>query len=80
MRPEYVTLAAPNAAGAVAVTVTQAQDIGTYWLVTATVAGSDAVVRARLSPDQPVPKAGEAAWFGVVGRHTCFYKNEELVA
>jgi len=27
VRPEYVTLAAPNAAGAVPATVTQAQDI-----------------------------------------------------
>ena len=79
VRPEYVTLAEPNAAGAVAATVTQAQDIGTYWLVTATVQGGS-VVRARLSPDAAIPRPGATVWLGLVGSHTCFYKNEELVA
>jgi glycerol transport system ATP-binding protein len=79
VRPEYVTIAAANAEGAVAATVTQAQDIGTYWLVTATV-GDGAVVRARLSPDQAIPKVGAVVWLAIVGSHTCFYKDEELVA
>jgi glycerol transport system ATP-binding protein len=79
VRPEYVTIASANAAGAVAATVTQAQDIGTYWLLTATVGGG-AVVRARLRPDQAIPKVGETVWLGLVGAHTCFYKDEELVA
>jgi glycerol transport system ATP-binding protein len=81
VRPEYVTLAAPHAPGALAATVTQAQDIGTYWLVTAR-AGSGAeesLIRARLSPEQPIPKAGDAVWLNVVGSHTCFYRNEELI-
>jgi glycerol transport system ATP-binding protein len=79
VRPEYVTIASPNAAGAIAATVTQAQDIGTYWLVTSTV-GEGAIVRARLAPDQIIPKVGETVWLGIVGAHTCFYKDEELVA
>jgi glycerol transport system ATP-binding protein len=79
VRPEYVTLAGANAVGAVAATVTQAQDIGTYWLLTATV-GDGAVVRARLAPDQVIPKVGTTVWLGLVGAHTCFYKDEELVA
>ena len=79
VRPEYVTLAAPNAAGALPATVTQAQDIGTYWLLTATV-GDGAIVRARLRPDQVIPKVGTTVWLGLVGAHTCFYKDEELVA
>ena len=79
IRPEYVTLADANAAGAVAATVTQAQDIGTYWLVTATV-GDGAVVRARLSPDEVIPKPGSKVWLTIVSSHTCFYANEELVA
>jgi glycerol transport system ATP-binding protein len=79
VRPEYVTLAAPNASGALPATVTQAQDIGTYWLVTSTV-GNGAIVRARLAPDQAVPKVGETVWLGLIGAHTCFYKDEELVA
>ena len=79
IRPEYVTLAAAQSEGAVPATVTQAQDIGTYWLVTAKVADGT-VVRARLSPEQVIPKAGDAVWLTVVGAHTCFYKDEELVA
>ncbi len=79
VRPEYVSLAAPNAAGAVPGTVKAAQDIGTYWLLTAEV-GDGAVVRARLSPEQAIPKVGEAVWLAIVGSHTCYYKNEELVA
>jgi len=36
--------------------------------------------RARLSPDASPPAVGDTAWFGVKGTHTCYYKNEELVA
>jgi glycerol transport system ATP-binding protein len=79
VRPEYVTLAAANVTGALPATVTQSQDIGTYWLLTATV-GDGAVVRARLSPDQAIPKVGTTVWLGILGAHTCFYKDEELVA
>ena len=79
VRPEYVTLAAPNADGAVPATVTQAQDIGTYWLVTAKVADGS-VVRARLSPEQTIPKPGANVWLAIVGTHTCYYRDEELVA
>jgi glycerol transport system ATP-binding protein len=79
VRPEYVTLAAANEQGAVAATVTQAQDIGTYWLLTATV-GDGAIVRARLRTDRVMPKVGATVWLGLVGTHTCFYKDEELVA
>jgi glycerol transport system ATP-binding protein len=79
VRPEYVTLAGAHEPGAVPATVTQAQDIGTYWLVTAKV-GADAVVRLRLSPEQTIPKPGDSVWLAVVGEHTCFYKDEELIA
>ena len=78
VRPEYVTLAEANAAGALPATVTQAQDIGNYWLVTARVADGT-LVRARLSPEQAIPKAGDAVWLALLGAHTCFYKNEALV-
>ncbi len=78
VRPEYVTLAAAGAVGAVAGTVTQAQDIGTYWLLTARV-GADQVVRARLGPEQTMPKVGDEVWLKIAGDHTCFYQNEELI-
>ena len=69
VRPEYVTLAAGRGRARCAARVTQAQDIGTYWLVTAQV-GDDAraaCVRARLSRTGRSPKAGDAAWLGIVG-------------
>ena len=82
VRPEYVTLADACEAGAVPATVTQAQDIGTYWLVSATV-GSEAnqvIVRARIGPDRRIPAVGDAVWLAIVGPHTCYYRNEELIA
>ena len=89
VRPEYVTVAAPHQDGAIPAVVTQAQDIGTYWLITTRVGDGDGdsgdgsatatVVRARLSPRQTIPRVGDAVWLGIVGPHTCFYKNEELI-
>jgi len=78
VRPEYVTLAVPDAAGALRAVVTQRQDVGTYWLVTAK--AGDSVIRARLSPDITPAAVGETAWFNVKGSHTCYYRNEELMA
>jgi glycerol transport system ATP-binding protein len=82
VRPEYVALAAPGTPGALPAIVTQAQDIGTYWLITARVgSGADeSLIRARLSPAQNVPQAGDAVSLNIVGPHTCFYRNEELIA
>jgi glycerol transport system ATP-binding protein len=81
IRPEYVTLADANAAGALPVRVTQAQDIGMYWLVTGVVGtGADErAVRARIAPQQAIPQPGSTAWFGLVGAHTCFYNGDELI-
>jgi glycerol transport system ATP-binding protein len=78
VRPEYVTLTEAHAAGALQAVVTQRQDVGTYWLLTAK--SGDSTIRARLSPETTPPAVGDAAWFGVKGTHTCYYKNEELVA
>ncbi len=83
VRPEYVQLAVEGAAGAIPGVVTQAQDIGTYWLVTTQVGeggAPKAVLRARLAREQAIPKVGERVWLAIVGPHTCYYKNEELVA
>ena len=63
--------------------VTQAQVIGTYWLLTAEVGnggGVTSVVRARLGTRQAIPKIGETVWLTLVGAHTCFYKDDVLVA
>ena len=84
VRPEYVTLAGAGGEGAVPARVTQAQDIGTYWLLTTEVGGDGdgaaSVVRARLGTRQPIPRAGETVWLRLVGAHTCFYKDDLLVA
>jgi glycerol transport system ATP-binding protein len=33
-----------------------------------------------LSPEQIIPKVGDVVWLNVIGTHTCFYRNEELIA
>ncbi|MCY7318293.1 MAG: ABC transporter ATP-binding protein [Ramlibacter sp.] len=78
VRPEYVRLARTGDSGALAATVLQLQDIGTHLLLTASVAGQ--TVKARLDPDTPAPAVGDTAWLQLVSEHSCFYRNEELVA
>ena len=46
----------------------QVQDIGTYWLLTATLADGS-LVRARLRPEQAVPSAGDSVWLALLGAH-----------
>ena len=77
VRPEYVAVMPADAPGALQATVTQVQDIGTYWLLNARI--GDAVVRARLNPDSAVPRAGESVWLGIVGPHTCWYAADETL-
>ena len=79
VRPEYVTLAATAEPGALPAVVAQAQDVGTYWLVTART-DDGTTIRARLSPHDPVPAVGDVAWLRVNGAHTCFYENDQLIA
>ena len=78
VRPEYVTLDEPGSARAVCGTVLRVQDIGTHLVLTAQVEGTS--VKAKLPPDAAVPAAGQPVWLRVLGEHTCFYVNEELVA
>ncbi len=77
VRPEYVSLASANEAGAVPVTVVRVQDVGTHLMLTATLEGH--AIKARLSPETMLPAVGESAWLQVLGEHTCFYKDEVLV-
>jgi glycerol transport system ATP-binding protein len=79
IRPEYVTLATAGVPGALPATITQAQDIGTYWLITADVSNGT-LIRARLNREHAIPNVGDTAWLSVIGAHTCFYRNEELIA
>jgi len=79
VRPEYVTLESADAPGTIPAVVTQAQDIGTYWLVSARIAGSDTPIRLRVNPARTIPRVGDAVRLGVVGTHTCFYRDEKLI-
>ncbi|WP_332775656.1 ABC transporter ATP-binding protein [Polaromonas sp.] len=78
VRPEYVTLAGAGDPGALPALVTRAQDIGTHLMLTATIGAQ--TLKARLGPEAAAPQPGDTVWLQVLGPHTCFYKNEELVA
>jgi glycerol transport system ATP-binding protein len=78
IRPEYVTLAAAHTAGALPMTVSQVQDVGTHVILSASIAGH--TVKARLPADAAQWATGDAVWLRVLGEHTCMYKNEEIVA
>ena len=78
IRPEYLAQAAPGKVGALPCTVTRVQDIGTYRMLTAQV--GEHQLKARFSPETRLPSAGDAVWLRVLGEHTCYYQNEELLA
>jgi glycerol transport system ATP-binding protein len=78
IRPEYLRIAEPNAPGAVSAVVTQVQDVGTHAMLSADAGGSK--LKARLHADAALPAVGETVWLRVLDAHTCYYKNEELVA
>ncbi|MCW8164224.1 ABC transporter ATP-binding protein [Verminephrobacter aporrectodeae subsp. tuberculatae] len=78
VRPEYLTLAAAGQPGALACTVLQWQDIGTHLLLSATLGGHR--LRARLDPQTQPPAVGATVWLQLLGAHTCFFQNEELLA
>ncbi|ABE42443.1 ABC transporter ATP-binding protein [Polaromonas sp. JS666] len=78
VRPEYVVQAPPGDPAALPFKVTLVQDIGTHVMLTATI--GEHTLKARLKPEAEVPQAGQQVWLQVMGPHTCFYINEELVA
>ena len=77
IRPEYLQLDAPGAAGALQAVVKQVQDIGTYWLVSCDASGS--LLKLRLAPDVNPPSVGDTVGLHLLGENTCFYQNEELL-
>ena len=78
VRPEYVSLVSANTRGAMPVTVTQVQDVGTHVMLSGALSGQS--IKARLPSDTPQVSPGGVLWLQVMGEHTCFYKNEEIVA
>ncbi len=81
IRPEYVTVAQTQTAGALPMRVIQVQDVGTHFIVTAEHEGQRVKARlADIATDGEVLVVGSVVWLEVLGAHTCFYKNEEIVA
>ena len=78
IRPEYLRLAATGAPGAVPAVVTQVQDVGTHAMLGAELAGTR--LKARLHADVAPPAIGDTVWLQVLDTHTCYYRDEELVA
>ena len=78
VRPEYVTLVKADAPGALQMLVSKVQDVGTHVMLSADLAGH--TVKARLPADAALLSPGDSVWLQVMGEHTCFYKNEEIVA
>lgn len=78
VRPEYVALVAAQTPGALPMQVVQVQDVGTHVMLTARCA--DQTLKARLSSDAARLAHGETVWLQVLGEHSCFYQNEEIVA
>lgn len=87
LRPEYVALCAADDPHALPLTVQQIQDLGTHCMVTAQAPGRDGAppwaLKARLSHaavQQQALAVGQLRWWQLVGPHTCYYRNEEIVA
>ena len=78
VRPEYVSLAAADSAGALPMTITQVQDVCTHVIVSAT--RESHTIKARLSAIPGNLVAGDRVWLQLMGEHTCFYQNEEILA
>lgn len=78
IRPEYLQLVPAQAAGACAAQVVRTQDMGTHSLVTVML--EDVVLKARLTEQRQLPAVGETVWLPLLNPHTCFYRDEELLA
>lgn len=77
IRPEYLRLVSGNDADAVPVTVTQVRHVGTSQLLGARI--GDQEVKLHLPAEATPPAVGAVVHLALVGLHTCYYRNEELV-
>ncbi len=78
VRPEYLALSHSGDVHALPMVVTQLQDVGTHVILTARFEGQ--TIKARLTTAVQTAQVGSEVWLQVLGAHTCFYKNEEIVA
>ncbi len=78
VRPEYTALAEPGQSGVLPARVERIQNVGTYVLLTAGV--GEHIVRARLDVYARLPQVGDTVGLVLLGPHSCFYQNDELLA
>lgn len=78
IRPEYVEVLNHPSANTLAAKVERIQDLGTSVLMTMECVGQ--LVRARLPLNYQQFTVGSEVHIALLGKHTCFYHNEELVA
>ena len=79
IRPEYIQVHAQAHAGCLPAQVLRWQDLGNSGLLTTQCA--DETVRVRMSGDGAAPaQPGQTVYLQVMGEHSCFYANEELIA
>ena len=78
IRPEYLRVLAQSASGTVPAVVRQVRHVGTSQLLSAQAGGHE--LKAHLAPDAPAPEPGAQVHLALLDPHTCFYRNEELVA
>jgi glycerol transport system ATP-binding protein len=77
LRPEYTVLREAGAAGALPAKVLQVQDVGTHSMLSARI--GEQLFKARLGAEVAPPERGAEVWLQLLGEHTCFYRNEELL-
>ena len=79
IRPEYIQVHAQAHAGCLPAQVLRWQDLGNSGLLTTQCAGE--TVRVRMAGDGAAPaQTGQTVYLQVMGEHSCFYANEELIA
>jgi len=78
IRPEYLSITKQGASNTLSVQIKKIQDLGTYFLVGATIGSHH--LKLRLAVDEVLPEVGQTVGLNVINSRTCFYKNEVLVA
>lgn len=76
IRPEYLKPTVANSPGALSMTVSMVQDVGTHTILTARL--GDITVKSRLQAYADQYAVGDIVWLQVLNEHTCIYRNEEL--
>ncbi|MFT0531511.1 ABC transporter ATP-binding protein [Castellaniella hirudinis] len=78
IRPEYLRVSPQAVAGSVPAVVRRVQHLGTSQLLTLRAGPKE--LKAHIAPDAPAPAPDAQVHPVLLGSHTCFYQNEELIA